>query len=332
MGDTTFVLVHLGPDPDKHVLKNVQYLRRNFRNPIVVITDNSKLQLFCKDLGILVHVYVRSKETAKSLESFRGDLDFRDGFWFLTIERLIAFAEFQVSSLAVNLLHVESDVVLLKNFNSGFLMEEDKLWWTNVGDVYDCAALLFSPNPSKAHWLKTEIIKLLVSDPTITDMLALRRIKLHYGDLVSYFPSKLINYDEGPLLFDPLQFGMFLFGSDPRNLFGLIHRYVWWGEVGFQNVNISYSSNLKGELYVIKESRRYQLQNIHNHSKNLLLFGRFQRVTIWFFVLTSKVSVFSKIPSYRFSIPVLKSLLRNLTRFRKYPLILRTFLNITLKR
>lgn len=308
------------------------YLRRNFRNPIEVITDNSKLQLLCKDLGIPVHVYVRSEETTKSLESFRGDLDFRDGFWFLTIERLIAFAEFQVSSLAVNLLHVESDVVLLKNFNSGFLLEEDKLWWTNVGDAYDCAALLFSPNPSRALWLKTEIIKLLISDPTITDMLALRRIKLHYGDLVSYSPSKLINYDEGANLFDLLQFGMFLFGSDPRNLFGLIHRYVWWGEVGYPNVNISYSSNLKGELYVVKESRRYQLQNIHNHSKNLLLFGRFQRVTIWFFVLTSRISLFSKILFYRFSIPVLKSLLRNLTRFTKYPLILRTFLNIILKR
>jgi hypothetical protein len=113
----TFALVHLGPDPDKHIYANIKYLQRNFSSPLVVITNNSKLITFCERENADFFIYNRSEVTTALLHGFVGDTSFRDGFWFLTIERLIALAEFQEKHSISNLLHVESDVVLLKTFS-----------------------------------------------------------------------------------------------------------------------------------------------------------------------------------------------------------------------
>jgi len=331
MKDVTFVLVHLGPDPDKHVYSNIRYLRRNFSNPLVVITDNSKLITFCGREKADFFIYNRSAETKALLQGFAGDTSFRDGFWFLTIERLIALAEYQQKYLISNLLHVESDVVLLKSFLLDSLKDTVNLWWTNVGPLYDCAALLYSPTPETAIWLKTNVAKMLRDFPAITDMLALRQIALDHPDKVSYFPSTLDTSVTPSVIFDPLQFGLYLFGSDPRNLYGFINRYVWWSEVGHSDTGTRYVSDMKGNIFLIFKSHKLQLLSLHNHSKNLFLFGRLQIFVIWFFVFSSHFSIFKKLPSFRFLRSNLNLLFSNFFNYRKYPLILRTIRNIFFK-
>jgi hypothetical protein len=331
MKDVTFVLVHLGPDPDKHVYSNIRYLRRNFSNPLVVITDNSKLITFCGREKADFFIYNRSEVTTALLHGFVGDTSFRDGFWFLTIERLIALAEFQEKNSISNLLHVESDVVLLKTFSLDSLKGTVNLWWTNVGPLYDCAALLYSPTPETASWLKANVVKMLHDFPSTTDMLVLRQIALDHPNKVTYFPSTLDTSNTPSVIFDPLQFGLYLFGSDPRNLYGFINRYVWWSEVGHSDMGIRYVTDMKGNIFLVYKSHKLQLLNLHNHSKNLLLFGRLQVLVIWFFVFTSRFGIFKKIPSFRFLRSNLNLLFSNFFNYRKYPLILRTTRNIFFK-
>jgi hypothetical protein len=331
MKGVTFVIVHLGPDPDKHIFANIEYLRRNFSNALVVVTDNSKLISFCGQNNVLLSIYVRSLSTTNLFNKFDGDLEFRGGFWFLTIERIIAFTEFQADSLYTNLLHVESDVVLFKSFSIDFLAGTKKLCWTNVGPLYDCAALLFSPSPGTGDWLRNKLANELEQNRNTTDMLSLRRISQSHSNRVSYFPSTLDCYEKFPFIYDPLQFGMYLFGSDPRNLYGVINRYEWWSETGYSNSGIRYSTDLKGSLYVEKNSKKYRLLSLHNHSKNLLLFGRWQPLMVWFFVLSSRVKVFRKLPSYRFVKGNLSLLLSNITNYRKYPLIFRIIRGIVFR-
>jgi ribosomal protein S24E len=86
-----FVIVHLGPDPDKHVYSNIKYILKNFDNSLLVISNNKKVINFCRLNSVDMHIYERSSDTQLLFDAFQGDLVFRSGYWFLTIERIIAF-------------------------------------------------------------------------------------------------------------------------------------------------------------------------------------------------------------------------------------------------
>ena len=286
------VLVYLGNRIPRYVRHNLRYLKRNFPNHRLIFIGDSD-QTLSKARKLQIEVFKTANWRELEYETYiklEHPLEFRSGFWFNTIARFFAIAEFQAVSLRP-LIQIECDVFITGNFPfSTFTNLEDSVAFPMENSTQGAASVLWVGNSKLSQELAKISLNLIHADPRLTDMTILGRVA--NDSLISYVSLPTIqskedlaepiqseifheNFTKFKGCFDALTYGMFLLGSDPRNKKGISELFRRRPEQVLPKDLTSFKSVKKGASVEVELETgvSYQLFCIHNHSKNLKLWA-----------------------------------------------------------
>ena len=277
--------VHLGPSVPEHLILGIKRHREIFPDQkITLIVDHD----FEFNEPIYVDVFQVDSEILEQdlfveMSKFL-DFDFREKFWKYTFQRFFAINLYHSTVPKQTLLHIESDVLVMPDFPWEAFLDLKTVAWLQVNDLLDVAAIVYLPNFETTQFFITQIKEYALTDPKINDMLALRKFAIEYPERHSYLPSRTNTSSRGELrltdneeemvsrfggIFDPLVLGLWYFGQDPKNSFGVCKRYI--------DDESHFLSPTKSMLSFEKNSLRIQdltkVFSLHIHSKKLGLFG-----------------------------------------------------------
>ena len=281
----TAVYVHLGSNLPKHLKLGLSRHQLLFPSQeIVLITsDDQQFDLPGSIKQFKVNTSVLEAELFKEM-SQKLDFEFRKGFWKYTLQRFFAIGEFHKLNPKRVLTHIESDVVLMPNFPWHQFADLKKLAWLKVNSEVDVAAIVHFPTLHHTLGLLQEISRLAYLNTGTNDMLVLHDAVAHLRFSHEYLPSltsnnaysaeKIDPSDEQNLIyfggiFDPLNLGLWYFGQDPKNSFGLRTRYVGDSSHDLNPVH----TRLKFNDGVLSDQFGTSVYSLHVHSKYLPLFG-----------------------------------------------------------
>ena len=306
------IFVHLGPSKAEHLWSNIAATTRKFPSARVILiysdlVHNRKI----RNLNIDSFLYETSRADELVLSKQSLNHNFRSGFWRYSLERLIALeAWHRVTDPESPFIHIESDILLFKNFPLADFNELKKLTWIKFNDTHDVSAVLSSPNYEFTTWLAGEIRKELSIDSHLTDMTVLSRIQKSSPYMVEYLPTisdpKSI-YFKG--IFDGASIGMWLNGRDPRNSYGVIKRHLTMNESEDKAEKLQFKY-VDDCLCVTRDHEDFLLFNLHIHSKNGFLLSSRHNFALKLDLLRSR----NKLPPTTFSI---RALLRIVIDFQK---------------
>jgi hypothetical protein len=281
---TTPVFVHLGDSLPRHLQSNLARSLKLFpeRVPILVTNRGCKISRRLKK-SLVVIEYVDDEWFLGHKKYHNGD--FRKGFWQLTLNRIYVLALIH-RKYQVPILHIESDVLLMKDFPWNKFDIFEKIAWLNVSIDHDIAALLFSPSAVLTEHLVEELKICVDRDPNKTDMTSMIEVTKILEDNFSYLPScppewsrfstpekgfenskALEEYFGG--YFDPAALGIWNLGQDPRNHFGRsrIHIDPNTHKIDPSKVKLSIEGG-----HHLHDQYGNKVFSLHVHSKNNRLF------------------------------------------------------------
>ncbi len=278
------LLIHLGTKPPRILSANLDYLSRVFPDKeILVATDLPKH--FKKLPRQVTLLELPSAGFVSQIRSSPHSVHFRSGYWLYTIKRLGAIADAHAMFPSDSLLHIESDMLLLPNFDFTALESRNRVCWTRVTELHDMPGLLFSPSSEESSWLAKTIVDLLIEDESLVDMSVLRRIATEFPEQMNYLNNSVDNVTKDdqsdqlknealPPLYDGLAIGPWLFGEDPRNHWGILRTgLVWPPDVLLDCSKVEFKFTQRRLLCRSKGGTVYfEVQNLHIHSKSTRLF------------------------------------------------------------
>jgi hypothetical protein len=279
------VFVHLGPNLPDHLLLNLKRHVELFPNiETVLILDHPMKEQISPEIEI--YMFSESKEDSDlfSVMQEHSDFNFRNGFWKYTFLRLFALGDFHKSRPTRTLLHIESDVILLPNFPWEKFVGLKSVAWMRVNDFNDVAALVYLPSAVETGFFVSSIRKYAQDDPKTTDMFSMFRYSTENEMRHSYLPSitadsarngVIVDERQESLLehfggyFDPLALGLWYFGQDPKNSYGLTKRYIDQTHHDYfaPAADLTFADEKLFDAFGI------QVFALHVHSKDLALFG-----------------------------------------------------------
>jgi hypothetical protein len=327
-----FVFVQLGSFTPNYLVGNLKRLSMIFpNNEIYLITNNQELlQLSIENINIVKYSALSKHQLL--LDKLNSKIDFREGFWRVSLERLLAFTKFQIHEKMDHLLHLESDVLLFPNFPLELIRQQSKLLWCQYNSKLDVASLLYSPNFQSALYLQKEIENQLESNSSHTDMTLLSAIRQDSGPMISLFPSLpsaesvLINSKSNITLdsrihlssqakifggiFDPAAIGVWLLGKnlENTNAVSILHDR-WIIESGDSYVDpsrIDFLFKPEGLLVFIENGEQIPIFNLHVHSKDFKLLNLEWEREIHKYVKLSR----DKLPIKKFNIKIFIALVK----------------------
>ena len=290
----TLLFVHIGTKLPKYLLENIQRTRKIFPNlKITLLTDVEDLRLWANREDIEILKYQKDKAFNDVFKFGELEEKFRDGYWRHTIERLVAIKTFHELKPNTSVLHIESDVILLPNFPLNEVSQLRKVHWLNYGDKADIAAMIFLPTAENTIQFHYHLIKQYEKSGG-SDMEILWNIRKEFPEIYSTFPTansktqSLLNLkskmpDSSFLdssskssfdgIFDACGIGIWVFGSDPRNNYGVTNVHtrelIDSGKIYIDASSASYFSDKSGEFWIrTLNSEIVPVYNIHVHSKN----------------------------------------------------------------
>lgn len=218
------VVVHFSKRLPRYVVSNLLYLQSIFPEfPKTLVVSRGTRVKSDSLAGWSVYEYDRNEETQALFSTGKLDPSFREGFWYVTLERLLALEEVHLRFPDEPLLHVESDVILMPTFPTWFFTRLKALAWQKIDSDEDVASLVFSPSAAQTTLLCQSIRASFRVDPALSDMRALRKFASEHPDQVFYLEMNPETAgSEG--IFDPATAGVYLLGNDPRNAKG-VERY-----------------------------------------------------------------------------------------------------------
>ncbi len=280
------VFVHLGPARAPHLKRNIAQINRDFPNvEIILITSQDAHSSLANLKSVENYKYSRIAEVSQTIDSLEHNPKFRKGFWLYSLERIYALRQWAEKQPGEAFLHIESDVLLMKDFPIRKIFELKTMAWTRHSEGADVATFLYSPNFNEIDWVSSEITDIVKSDKKSTDMSALAKISLSNPERVKILPSNIeehripsnkqedIAFFGG--IFDPAAFGMWLTGQDPRNNLGIIRKFISLPGADVDPANYRYQSRPLGTLKIVLDRESVPIFNLHLHNKRLSLFGRF---------------------------------------------------------
>lgn len=295
------VLVYLGKKKlPKYVFANLSYLKASFpEHEIVLISDNKKTISSLRDFEI--STFLCSNYLAAAPREYVNeipDLQFRGGFWFYTIARFFAIEEYLSTRQKNSILHLESDVLLLRNFPFDKLSSIEGLAFPTVNLNYAAASTLYISDFTAAKALCDFSRDEIYANPRITDMDILGARSLSERVPVTYLPTAFgddhhfqewvsreaietfksgIERFNG--VFDAMTWGQYLTGEDPRNNYG--KKRIYGVQMHHSVAVDSYSTQyLAGEISISCECGSFPLYSLHIHSKDLGLFESVEKQTL----------------------------------------------------
>jgi hypothetical protein len=294
------VLVYLGEEIPGYVWSNINHLlsiQGMHQIDLIVSTENQRKVI--KDSRVQYLRYQPTSEIDELLKTREMDQEFRAGFWRFSLERLLALAMHHEKYPKEDMLHIESDVLLLPNFPFSQFRQLDKISWTRVDSTRDVATLIYIPSNSDSSQFRRDILREISRFNSPDDMTVLRLIAegntSTYG-LLPTVPNRNSNLmgrnlgipeqamdllSEGSRvfggIFDAAAIGVWLTGTDPRNYFGVTKRF-------FQNATdnvtdyirpglVNFEIDHSGTLVVSENGQSTPVFNLHIHSKNPDYFG-----------------------------------------------------------
>lgn len=268
--ELALVLVHLGDSKCDHLWLNARRLSNIWPDlNIWIILDGEANIEIAKSLKFNVFDY-------RGINKFRykkiEEPAFRNGFWDFTTERIFALFRFQEKNPQWSVLHIENDILLMKNFPFEYFKQIQLNSWMKVSEDHDSAAIMLLPNLETSHWLENKITTVLQNNNFLTDMKILSSIRENNLEQVFQLPSLENSSDSDVGLFDPGAIGMWLTGEEPRNNFGITKRYN-------NRFDLEIFGNLKQPLKMIGDNLEIAginckpIYNLHIHSKNNRFFG-----------------------------------------------------------
>ncbi len=289
------MFVHLGPTKVPHLWKNIAATKRKFPTSTITLIYSDKVHARrVRSLNIDGYFYETKSADEVILNAQALGSNFRGGFWRYSLERLIALdAWHRVSDPKNPFIHIESDILLFRNFPIDNFEKIEKLAWIKFNETHDVSAILYSPGSRATSWLGEQIRRELTLDNRLTDMTVLSRIQKLFTDKVEYLPT-LSHYNsiyfEG--IFDGASIGMWLNGRDPRNNYGIVKRHMPMGESLDKAESLRFRIYQQG-LHVTNVSGEFPLYNLHVHSKNRTLLSIAYLIPLKADLLRAKYKVFS---------------------------------------
>jgi len=287
------LFVQLGLAKSEHLIQNIKLIRSMFPNINIhcIISEDSVLE---NDLPNYVNriVYTPEEEVDKFFSASNFDLDFRKGYWRYTLERLIAIKFAFIENPESKFIHVESDVLLFPSFPFTNFLNIENIAWLPYDDTSDIASLMYFPSLEKNLEFTEHLMSMLLSNPRLTDMQALHKLRNSFPARYFLLPTSNPNFEnlrnpnvdsttklnakfEG--IFDSLPIGMWLTGIDPKNNFGFtkyfetkkiknMRTFIQPSEYSLQFVN-------RSELLYQNNDNYLKIYNLHIHSKSKKIFS-----------------------------------------------------------
>jgi hypothetical protein len=286
------VLVHLGVAKAKHLWANINYLKQNWpKIHITLIGDQGYMKDKCQKMDIgFMHFDPTDKEK-EVVFSTTHNSNFRQGFWNYSLLRLFAVLKYVEENSNKVVIHIESDVILMRNFPFEVLADLIRPAWLRFNESHDVASIFLVPNQKSAKWLREEFYDLLLNDKNLTDMTMLSFLSHKYPGEIEMLPIAqkksdhiLRDHDIATEeleavtqhaakyggVFDSAPIGMWLLGQDPRNHKGRLKRYIKLDNSFVQPNQIHIETANEKSLLFYDDG--VPIFDLHIHSKELKYF------------------------------------------------------------
>jgi len=291
------VLVHFGRKLPKHLILNIKRIRLLFPHLDILLITNQSCKL-PKSLLLNIFLYNPGKTWKEIEEKLSHDKNFRENFWFTSLVRLIAIDAY-MSAINDEVIHIESDVLISSDFPfEKFKHLPRNIAYPIISQKSAIASILYLRDSKASRVLAEKIISSVRENSYATDMQILADLYFENPDLVQplaigpQYSKEIYNSYDHSILFaemdlsrsvlcgiiDGSDIGQYLFGQDPRNL---------WGKRALRQENknhflkprsldFSYS-NKRQFLNLTSQFKVFPIFAVHIHSKNTNLF-RYERL------------------------------------------------------
>jgi hypothetical protein len=294
------VTVYLGKSIPEYFWMHIRHLLRIQGEYQIDVITSYRFDLEpVIDTRLNYFTYIPQPELSKLLDELTIDRKFRNGFWRYSLERLFALSQHHLEFPNESLIHIESDVLPLRDFPFQSFEKLEKLAWSRVDSGRGVAAIVYSPNVDTSNWLSEKIQSVILFSRDTDDMRALGEISIKNSRLVDVLPSiphqtsNLINqnlnlseldfdsissnFSKFDGIFDPAGIGIWLTGTDPRNFFGVTKKFDRKSNIGSSAFidpgNVVYSFDNTGRLTLTSDGESTKIYSLHIHSKNLKYFS-----------------------------------------------------------
>lgn len=289
------VLVYLGPRLPTYATLNLQWMRRTFpHRDLFLITDNRASLGAAEQLGVrtwLLQESLQWETVRKNLPSSAA-ADFRDGFWFHTIARFYAMAQFMEDTGIGPILHLEADVWLAPDFPFEALEALDcDLAFPLHDPLGGVASTLLIRNAAAAKLLIDTAETLAHEGTPSTDMSLLHHVRRLHPDRCIILPTAAPQFDALDLdltagapdefmreldrfggVFDAIAWGHDVLGEDPRNHWGFRVLFSQPTHSPLQTNRLALAVDAEGRVRAGQGSAAAPVFSLHVHSKDLAFF------------------------------------------------------------
>jgi len=294
--DKNFVLVHLGEHFFDYINDCIQQIRKFNTDKIYLITKKIHFNQIVDKKVVLVDYELLPKTKNHLLFDSTNKLDesFRNGFWRFTTERFLYIEDLMTDLNLKNVLHLENDTLIYFNYSD---------YIENFYSNYEVATIFDNDNRSvpclvylKNKEIISEINNFFCNFTTKNDMLLFVEYKNFFkksislpilpksfnldlksinGDSSNRITDYTNNFDSFNSIFDGAALGQFLGGVDPRNIggntIGHINELCLFNP-NVLNISFDYDENGLKVPFFLWEEKKYKINNLHIHSKNLKKF------------------------------------------------------------
>jgi hypothetical protein len=281
--------VHLNTKIPKYVKRNLVKLSKDFPEHQVVLISNLKQK---KIPNVLFKQHFEPTQSIEIDSNLSHPKNFRANFWHSSIARFTYLLKHQTET-GIPFLHVESDVILAKDFPIEIVAKNTNLAYPILSKYRGVASVFFSQGAEVLSHYVNFILTEVRSDHEITDMTALRKYYDLNPENVSVLPagpSSISAYEpeiqkdlfgiiesgikkyEG--VFDGSDIGMYLFGTDPRNKLGysILREEIATTYTKMSEMEFTY--NAARDFIDVKNSGEWiPVYNLHMTCKDIKLFS-----------------------------------------------------------
>lgn len=288
------VIVYLNAKLPKYALTNLLNLSRTFpQKEIILITDLDRNIDRATKKGIktfqvpgILELWPEVSENASHPTAFRA------GFWITSIIRFKAIERFMKENTESQIIHIEADVLLLPNFPFEKIINfPAPISYPLVSSELAAASVFIARDFNSIAAFNSKVQDLIIKNPDLTDMTALAEISREHPDLVSILPTMTnvasdwknsvagsckqfsANYSYFQGVFDAATWGMYFFGTDPRNLRGVKKIGTDFETHAIKAKGHHLRNQENGNIEIFGNSEiGFKLYNLHVHSKNISIF------------------------------------------------------------
>lgn len=321
---TAIVFIQIGNPIPGYAIENIKRTTRLFdREKFFLVVDEKIFKTVPEEIKKLLNLTIfvsNLEENAISLNV--SPKDFRQGFWQYTKLRLCILRELHSEFPQFSLLHIENDVLLLPD-SLKFSFESIELTsWLSHTEQDDSGAILFTPSPASTDNFVEKFMAEIKNEYSNSDMRILNRMRKTFPSDFGLLPtlnSSVIGPKDDLSMehskdeisgFDPAFLGIWMFGDDARNRFGLSKKFTILGRGKSILPELLDFDPQERSLFLNESKRKTKVLSVHVHSKKTQVFSALWASEIEKAVLVSR----SGRPAWTFSFKVLVEVLNDYKR------------------